>query len=45
VIVPSLVLERPSDGIKTNRRDAVTLARLLRAGKLTPICRMAAAGY
>ena len=27
----------PSERIKTNRRDAVTLARLLRAGELTPV--------
>jgi len=44
VIAPSLVPERPGDRIKTNRRDAVTLARLLRAGELTPICRVATAG-
>jgi len=44
VIAPSLVPERPGDRIKINRRDAVTLARLLRAGELTPICRVATAG-
>ena len=37
VIAPSLVPKRPGDHVKTNRRDAVTLARLLRAGELTPI--------
>src|SRR5215216_1059969 len=37
VIAPSLVPKRPGDRVKTNRRDAVTLARLLRAGELTPI--------
>ncbi|HEV2107481.1 MAG TPA: IS110 family transposase [Thermomicrobiales bacterium] len=35
VIAPSLVPTRPGDRVKTNRRDAVTLARLLRAGELT----------
>src|SRR4051794_8659232 len=28
---------RPGDRIKTNRRDAITLARLHRAGELTPV--------
>jgi len=37
VIAPSLVPKRPGDRVKTNRRDAVTLARLLRAGELTAI--------
>src|SRR3954447_10810665 len=37
VIAPSLVPQRPGDRVKTNRRDAVTLARLLRAGELTAI--------
>ena len=37
VIAPSLVPTRPGDRLKTNRRDAVTLARLLRAGELMPI--------
>ncbi len=37
VIAPSLVPTRPGDRVKTNRRDAVTLARLLRAGELTAI--------
>ena len=37
VIAPSLVPKRPGDRVKTNRRDAVTLARLLRAGELTPV--------
>src|SRR4029450_9189933 len=36
VIAPSLVRKRPGERAKTNRRDAVTLARLLRAGELTP---------
>jgi transposase len=37
VVAPSLVPKRPGERIKTNRRDAVTLARLLRAGDLTPV--------
>ena len=37
VIAPSLVPIRPGDRVKTNRRDAVTLARLLRAGELTAV--------
>ena len=35
VVAPSLVPRKPSDRIKTNRRDALTLARLPRAGELT----------
>ncbi len=30
--------KKSGERIKTNRRDAVTLARLLRAGELTPVC-------
>src|SRR5499427_2353016 len=37
VVAPSLVPKRPGDRVKTNRRDAVTLARLLRDGGLTPV--------
>jgi transposase len=37
VVAPSLVPKRPGERVKTNRRDAVTLARLLRAGELTGI--------
>jgi transposase len=37
VVAPSCVPTRPGDRVKTNRRDAVTLARLLRAGELTGI--------
>lgn len=37
VVAPSLVPRRPGERVKTNRRDAVTLARLLRAGELTGI--------
>ena len=37
VIAPSLIPKRPGEHVKTNRRDAVTLARLHRAGELTTI--------
>jgi transposase len=37
VVAPSLIPRKPSDRVKTNRRDAVSLARLLRAGELTPV--------
>jgi hypothetical protein len=37
VIAPSLIPKRPGEHIKTNRRDALTLARLRRAGELTTI--------
>jgi transposase len=37
VVAPSLVPRKPGDRVKTNRRDAVALARLLRAGELTPV--------
>ena len=37
VIAPSLIPTRPGEHVKTNRRDAVTLARLHRAGELTAI--------
>ncbi len=37
VVAPSLTPVRPGDRIKTDRRDAVRLARLLRAGELTAI--------
>jgi len=37
VIAPSLIPRKPSDRIKTNRRDAISLARLLRAGELTAV--------
>ncbi len=36
-MVPSLIPQRPGERVKTNRRDAVSLARLLRAGELTGI--------
>ena len=37
VVAPSLIPKRPGDKVKTNRRDAVNLAKLLRAGELTPV--------
>src|SRR5215469_547480 len=37
VVAPSLVPKRPGERVKTNRRDAVTLARLLRAGDVTAV--------
>jgi transposase len=37
IIAPSLIPKRPGERVKTNRRNAVTLARLLRAGELTGI--------
>ncbi len=37
VVAPSLIPVRAGDHIKTDRRDAVTLARLHRAGELTAI--------
>ena len=37
VVAPSLIPRKPSDRVKTNRRDALTLARLLRAGELTEV--------
>jgi transposase len=37
VVAPALIPKKPADRVKTNRRDAVTLARLFRAGELTAI--------
>lgn len=37
VVAPSLIPKKPGERIKTNHRDAVSLARLLRAGELTPV--------
>jgi transposase len=37
VVAPSLIPQKPGERVKTNRRDAVTLARLLRAGELTAV--------
>src|SRR5205823_11000149 len=37
VVAPSLIPKRPGDKVKTNRRDAVSLAKLLRADELTAV--------
>lgn len=37
VVAPSLIPKKPGDRVKTNRRDAVSLTRLLRAGELTAV--------
>jgi transposase len=37
VVAPSLIPKKASDRVKTDRRDADQLARLYRAGELTPI--------
>jgi transposase len=37
VVAPALIPKRPGERVKTNRRDAVTLARLHRAGELTGV--------
>jgi transposase len=37
VVAPSLIPKKPGDKIKTDRRDAEKLARLLRAGDLSPV--------
>jgi transposase len=37
VAAPSLIPRKPGDRVKTNRRDALSLARLLRSGELTPV--------
>jgi transposase len=37
VVAPSLTPKRPGDKVKTNRRDAVGLARLLRANEFTAV--------
>jgi transposase len=37
VVAPSLIPKRPGDRVKTDRRDAVELARLLRSGDLTRV--------
>jgi hypothetical protein len=35
VAAPSLIPTKPGDRVKTNRRDALSLAKLLRSGDLT----------
>ena len=37
VVAPSLIPRRPGDRVKTDRRDALRLARLHRAGELTAV--------
>lgn len=37
VIAPSLIPQKSGDRVKTDRKDALKLARLLRAGELTPV--------
>lgn len=37
VVAPSLIPSRPGDRVKTNRRDAIGLVKLLRAGELTAV--------
>lgn len=37
VAAPSLIPKKPGDRVKTNRRDAKALAKLLRAGELTAV--------
>lgn len=37
VVAPALIPQRPGERVKTNRRDAVTLARLHRAGELSGV--------
>lgn len=37
MIAPSHTPKKPNDRIKNDTRDAVTLARMLRAGELTPV--------
>ena len=37
VVAPSLIPKRAGDRVKTDRRDSLRLAELLRAGELTPV--------
>jgi transposase len=37
VVAPSLLPTQPGERVKTNRRDALTLARLMRSGDRTPV--------
>src|SRR5712692_2531083 len=37
VVAPSLIPRKPGDRVKTDKRDAVMLARLARSGDLTPV--------
>ena len=37
VVAPSLIPRKPGERIKTDRRDAINLAKLHRAGELSPV--------
>ena len=37
VVAPSLIPKKAGDRVKTNRRDTMQLARLMRSGDLTPV--------
>jgi transposase len=37
VVAPSWIPKKPGDRVQTNRRDALTLARLMRSGDLPPV--------
>jgi len=37
VVAPSLIPKKAGDRVKTDRRDAIALARLMRSGDLTPV--------
>ncbi len=37
VVAPSMIPRKPGDRVKTNRRDAQSLARMHRAGELTAV--------
>ena len=37
VVAPSLIPRKPGERVKTDRRDAIKLAKLHRAGELTPV--------
>ncbi len=37
MVAPSLIPKKPGDRVKTNRRDAMEMAKLLRAGELTAV--------
>ena len=37
VVAPSLMPKRPGDRVKNDRRDSMEIARMLRAGDLTPV--------
>jgi transposase len=37
VVAPSLIPKKPGDRVKTNRRDALNLVKLMRAGELTAV--------